>query len=106
MTIITFKLSIHNLPYFLLGIMFIFLCAYGSIISPYSYFIVAGIFSLLYFVIESIGLPGLKKSTINQKILITFIISMFWIYFLSYCIFYTLNADKINEKFKHRSHSE
>lgn len=99
--LIKFKLTIHNVPYFILGTLMLVLLIITSFYNPIGYFTMGCIFSLIYFLIESFDFEKSKNFPFHVRIIAHLILGAAWIQFLIFVIFYAYNADKLDEKLKH-----
>jgi hypothetical protein len=92
------KLTIHNLPYFLLGGLILFLVMKVSYILPLAFFIIGVFMSVISMIIAS-GAPK-NYLTINKKITMMIMMSFGWAHFLAFLVYYIVNENKVHEKFK------
>ena len=94
------KLSIHNLPYFLLGGFVMALLLKTAMINPVGYFIMGVLAGAMHFILEATDTLSTKKKPLSFRLLLSVIVGLMWIHLLAYLIFYLRNSKIINEKLK------
>jgi len=93
------KLSIHNLPYFLLGAIILFIIMKATFINPFGFFIIGLLVAIVVWFITA-GLSSSPYFTITRRVVFSILLSFGWAHFLAFLVYYLVNEDKFNEKLK------
>lgn len=94
------KITIHNIPYFLIGLIIMTVLINTALINPSCYFIMCIITTIILFILESVNTFLPQKKPFYIRLMLSIVMGCIWIHLLAYLVFYLSNSKIINEKLK------